>query len=127
MEVGPNLLGQGRTHAGCTSNRLGGGHLDGIDGAEVGQELFDPLGTQPLDVREARALHPLPPLLAMEADGKAMGLIPQSPEQLHAQLLRFALEGLLHPWQEHLLPLLCEGTHHQILVQIELPQGFHHR
>ena len=90
-------MGQGRTHAGCTSNGLRRGQLDGIDGAEVGQEVFDPFGAQSLDFGEARALHPLTPLLAMEADGEAVGFIPQSPEQLHTQLLRLAFEGLLHP------------------------------
>ena len=45
---------------------------------------------------------------------------------MHPQLIRLALERLLCPRQEHLLPLLGQRTHHQLLIEVQLPQGLHH-
>ena len=79
VEVLPHLAGQGRPHPWRLSDRLGAGQLDRIDRAEMGQQLLHPFRSQAGDVAEAGALHAFAPLLAMEADRKTVGLIPQPP------------------------------------------------
>ena len=92
----------------------------------MGQQLLDPLGSEAGDVAQAGALHPFAPLLAMEADCKTVGLIAQAPQQHDAELAGLAFERLFGPGQKHLLPLFGQGTNHQIFMQIQFPQGFHH-
>ena len=92
----------------------------------MGQQLLDPLGPQARDVAEAGALHAFAPLLAVEADRKTVGLIAQAPQQHDPQLAGLALDGLLGAGQEHLLPLLGQGANHQLVVQVQFPQGLHH-
>jgi len=60
----------------------------------MGQQIAHPLGAQPGDVAQAGAFHPLAALLAVVRHGEAMGFIAQPPQQLHPQLIRFALQGL---------------------------------
>ena len=63
----------------------------------------------------------------MEAHSKAVGFIPQAPEQLHTELIGFALDRLAGSRAKHFLPLFGQGTHHQFIGQIKLPQRLHHR
>ena len=63
----------------------------------------------------------------METHGKTVGFIPQAPQQLHTELIGLALQRLAGSWPKHFLPLFRQGTHHQFVSQIQLPQRLHHR
>ena len=126
MEVLPHHLGHARPHARCGRQGFHAGELDRIDRAEVGEQLLDPLRPHPRDIGEPRALHPLTSLLAVEAHGEAVRLIPQTPQQLHPQLLRFALQRFLRPRDKHFFALLGQRAHHQLFIEVELAQGLHH-
>ena len=126
VKVLPHLPSQGWSQAWGLGDRLGAGQLNGVDRAEMGEQIPHPFRTQAGDIAEPGALHALAPLLPMEADGEAVRLIAQAAQQGHTELVRFAVQGLPGTGHEHLFALLGERTHHQIFMQIELPQGFHH-
>ena len=62
----------------------------------------------------------------MEAHSKAVGLIPQAAQQLHAELIGLTLQGLTGARPKHLLTLFSQRADHQFIGQIQLPQGLHH-
>ena len=53
MEEPVDLFGQRWTDTGAGTDVTGTGQLDGIDGMEVGQQVFDPFGPKAWNVAQA--------------------------------------------------------------------------
>lgn len=80
VEVVINLLGELGADAVHLGELFGGGFADVVDRAEVGEELFLAVVAESGDFAEARASHAIAALLAMEADGEAVGFVAQAAE-----------------------------------------------
>ena len=72
---------QGQADPWSLSQCFNRGQLNGIDGMKVGQQVFDPLGTNARDVRQTRPFHALTTLLPVKTHGEPMRFIAQAPKQ----------------------------------------------
>ena len=126
MKVIPDLLGQRRPHPRGGIELLQGGHLNGIDRMEVGEQVSNALGSESGNIGKARPFHPLPPLLAMKAHSETVGFVSQPPQQGDAQLIRLAFDRIALTRQKDLLSLLGQRANIEVFMQIELSQRFHH-
>ena len=75
VEKAMDVLRQRQTDTGGLSEGLHRCQLNGVNGVEMGQQIFHPLWTDAWNIGETGTFHPLTTLLSMETHRKAMGLI----------------------------------------------------
>ena len=78
MEVFVDLLGELGANARHGGQLLGAGIADIVDGAKGGQQLLLAVLAQAGNFRQARSPHSVRALLAVKADGKAVGFVAQA-------------------------------------------------